>query len=55
MEQKLNGTKNIFADDYILFATFIEIYSEIQLDLNLSSRRVDLSGEYFDPFTCGEP
>ncbi|WP_173052135.1 hypothetical protein [Candidatus Nitrotoga sp. AM1P] len=47
--------KNIAADDYILFAAFIEIYSEIRLDLDLSSRRVDLSGECFDPFTCGEP
>lgn len=29
-------------------ATFIEIYPEIQLDLDLSSRRVDLIGERFD-------
>ena len=29
-------------------ATFIETYSEIQLDLDLSSRRVDLIGERFD-------
>ncbi|CAG9932977.1 hypothetical protein [Candidatus Nitrotoga arctica] len=47
--------KNISADDYILFATFIEIYPEIQLDLDLSSRRVDLIGERFEPFACGEP
>jgi DNA-binding transcriptional LysR family regulator len=30
------------------FATFIETYPEIQLDLDLSSRRVDLIGERFD-------
>jgi len=29
-------------------ATFIEAYPEIQLDLDLSSRRVDLIGEHFD-------
>ncbi|CAH1904740.1 LysR family transcriptional regulator [Candidatus Nitrotoga sp. HW29] len=29
-------------------ATFIEIYPEIQLDVDLSSRRVDLIGERFD-------
>jgi DNA-binding transcriptional LysR family regulator len=30
------------------FATFIEAYPEIQLDLDLTSRRVDLIGERFD-------
>jgi DNA-binding transcriptional LysR family regulator len=30
------------------FATFIETYPEIQLDLDLTSRRVDLIGERFD-------
>jgi len=30
------------------FATFIEAYPEIQLDLDLTSRRVDLIGEHFD-------
>ena len=30
------------------FATFIETYPEIQLELDLSSRRVDLIGERFD-------
>lgn len=30
------------------FATFIEVYPEIQLDLDLTSRRVDLIGERFD-------
>ena len=30
------------------FATFIEAYPEIQLDLDLTSRRVDLVGERFD-------
>ncbi len=30
------------------FATFIEAYPEIQLDLDMSSRRVDLIGERFD-------
>jgi DNA-binding transcriptional LysR family regulator len=30
------------------FATFIEMYPEIQLDLDLTSRRVDLIGERFD-------
>jgi len=30
------------------FATFIETYPEIQLDLGLTSRRVDLIGERFD-------
>jgi DNA-binding transcriptional LysR family regulator len=30
------------------FATFIESYPEIQLDLDLTSRRVDLIGERFD-------
>jgi DNA-binding transcriptional LysR family regulator len=30
------------------FATFIETYPEVQLDLDLTSRRVDLIGERFD-------
>ena len=30
------------------FATFVEAYPEIQLDLDLTSRRVDLIGERFD-------
>lgn len=30
------------------FATFIEAYPEVQLDLDLTSRRVDLIGERFD-------
>ncbi|MGC2167185.1 MAG: LysR family transcriptional regulator [Gallionella sp.] len=30
------------------FATFVETYPEIQLDLDLTSRRVDLIGERFD-------
>ena len=30
------------------FATFIETYPEIQLDLDMTSRRVDLIGEHFD-------
>ena len=47
--------KNISADEYILFTTFIEIYSETQLDLDLYSRRLDLIGERFDPFTCDVP
>jgi DNA-binding transcriptional LysR family regulator len=42
------------ADDYAkqrlsrAIATFIEAYPEIQIDLDLSSRRVDLIGERFD-------
>ena len=44
--------KRITADDYILFATIVEIYPEIDLDLSLI--RVDLIGERFDPFTCCE-
>jgi len=30
------------------FATFIEAYPDIQLDLDMASRRVDLIGEHFD-------
>jgi len=30
------------------FATFVEVYPEVELDLDLTSRRVDLIGERFD-------